>query len=350
MDWDTFFVDGIDICRPCGQYPGIGNSNGPIHTKEEDRSHVESGPSVFTLQEMLAPLDLSDAEQDAIIEERQAAAAVRHPTALDLEIEPEVQSDAAQLLLSHVNDALNEGLEAQHQDTISSEVASVIKKRQNSLWMQGKWVHLAACIRIALSPEFARFKQPKERAVRVREYIAPTVAPHLQPILEAALTVGGCIGTIVRRGDQSFAAMMRVVKIWRDGHEEYTVPRLLVAKPEARITMRGQILSFVNRKDTEEWEWDENVCHLRPAKGDGRDILDLAIHGCCTIPINAPEAGPNSQDTVVWVMTSGELSDLRDQLWTQIQLLHIAKLPVCGEETRNFPYTTSQGESHSAGN
>jgi hypothetical protein len=268
---------------------------------------------------------------------------------------------------------------------------STRKGRDDAHYVQfdGRPLHKASVIRVLINSGYTK-KESRDRIRRVRTFTnasadaTPSIDDTAPP---DSFRAGSCFATLIRSGSDISLAIMRCTHVYRYGKlAKEPVPRADVARPEARITLQGQVLSFVELHrglrvtrppssrptDTletlsleddealcgeEMWIWDHEMVRLRPVKPSARaqDLLSLSVHGFTALPLNPPSGlvsladdtttpDPEDDDAhLTWSYSSVELSDLVAQLWDTLKGPEtVAKLARCGASAR-FPYLSIKG-------
>jgi hypothetical protein len=254
---------------------------------------------------------------------------------------------------------------------------------------EGRSLHKATVIRVLLNSDYTK-KQSKDRLQRVRTYTGAAVDAVLgidEATRRDAFNIGDCFATLVRSGSDISLAIMRCTHVNRCGKPvKDSVPRVEVLRPEARITLQGQVLLFVELHqglrvtrqpasgvgentvvgegegeafvDGEAWIWDHETVRLRPVKPSARaqDVLALTVHGFTTLLLDPPSGLvslandntiPDPEDEnahLTWTFSRAELSGLLAQLWSTLKAPGtVSKLAQCGASAR-FPYRSVRGE------
>jgi hypothetical protein len=322
--WKEFFkVPNCDIQRPCpgSSYPGVARDTDCVIPSSVDVVDEETLSGACSDPQVRATVVDPSFNPDG------------HSTFLHVDELPEASNDT--------EDVSN----APRPESTTALVDSIAKKRAHSLYIGGKWVHIATAVRLLFNT-LPRPKQSKERLQRVRDYTPPSVAAHLQALFGSSFMVGHCIATLLRCGNSAHLAVVQVTHLVRAGQDVYSVLPSELSSAEARIELRGQVLAFKpeNSNGQSLLSWKGDVARLRPLKkaSKAKDILVISLPGILAIPVTIPEVLSDEQPLRSWDLSMAELTILASHLWGQVGSSHASKLASCsiGE---GFPYRTSNG-------
>jgi hypothetical protein len=426
--WPLIFASpNTDIIRPFGDGIYVGVPSAGNADDEPDRSLDESVeiPDESELETRMnsasAGADLSNPDEDidsdddsdtgsviaeADVEDLDGLEPSNSDDSLSLQVEgPDAERDESMPSLTELTEMVgdlgeddeddDEDLSTDIDQTGEALAASPLRKGRNDahyVEFEGRPLHKATVIRVLLNSDCTK-KQSKDRLQRVRTYTSASVnSSNLGDDNCAAapcdtFKAGDCFATLIRSDRDISLAIMRCTHIYRCGKLiREPVPWADVPQPKARITLQGQVLSFVELHrglritrpgstedgdavegaDDEEgevsaqeetWIWDHETVRLRPVKPSARaqDVLSLTVLGFTTLPFNPPSAlvsraddtaapHPDATDThLTWALSHGELSGLLAQLWGSLKAPGtVSKLARCGASAR-FPYLSIQG-------
>jgi hypothetical protein len=423
-DWPIIFASpNTDMIRPFrdGIYVGVpsaGNADDePDRSLDESIELPDASEPETCMSSASAGADLGNPDEDvdddddsdtgsvlaeADMEDLRGLEPPDSDDPLSSQVEgPDAERDESTPSLTEFTEMVeDEGEDDEDDDNLSTDMnqtgegsaANSSRKGRNDahyIELEGRPLHKATVIRVLLNSK----KQSKDRLQRVRTYTSTSAdgtnpgVNHRAAAVRDAFKAGDCFATLIRSDHDISLAIMRCTHVYRCGKlVRESVPRADVPQPEARITLQGQVLSFVELHEglritrplsagdgdvggdgddgdgevsarEETWIWDHETVWLRPVKPSARaqDVLALTVLGFTALPLD-PSSGlisraddttapdPDAEDThLTWAFSRGELSSLLARLWSSLKAPGtVSKLARCGASAR-FPYLSLQG-------
>jgi hypothetical protein len=375
-----FAQAGVDILRPSGDgYVGVPTANSP---DEEDRSmadhsgiskaHAEAATGNQEEEDLDDPsLSMPGAFTPADDELLGAMYADSEAQRLAADADDDEQVDADDNdcngptptftdLLHEASDNGAKPLDGDASESGSPTSTCRTPGACHYVEVDGRKLHKASVIRILLNELFS-YRQSKDRLVRVRGF-AGTVHSHASDNipLEDAFSIGSVFATLLHTSRGIALALLRATQVFQASREVTDcVRRSEIPQPEARIILRGQVLSLVEAgldvDVTQEgfdasspadsmWMWNEDTVQL-PSRG--RPQLVISVHGFTATPVVPPVRTIRYSDgntSEAWVYTSAELQLLLDKLWTSLCVADtVGKLAKCAP-CPQFPYHSCDSE------
>jgi hypothetical protein len=325
--------------------------------------------------------DLDNKEEEALRNAKHIhAEAARLQDETDAEVEEPPKSLTKMMEVLQDEEGDEDSGEEEDEPMRLSDQAQTVKGRDNTHYVlfKGQQLHKATVIWVLLNSGYSK-KQSKDRLVRVCIYsdsAGTAVSGGIDPMVPPSdmFVVGSCFATLVQSGPNVLLAIMRCTHIYCFGKLVLEVARANVPQLAAQITLKGQVLSFVqlhgglavttisNAKGEgagreprqETWMWDNKTVQLRPVKKNScaHNIPSLTVHGFTALPLtpsdavvslttSTPPAKPDPDadgSFLTWTYLHNELVELLGRLWEVSKApARLAKLARCGVSA-GFPY------------